>query len=182
MKFFVTIIVRHKRRILWLKRRSDQSFSGKWATPGGKVEEGESLVDAAARELKEETGIIATRFKMVGVLSEHLERGSYHGIVFEALDPKGGIIERKDRMQTLEEWSRGITPEGNEYEWMQQSRGPGYSELTPATRNIGLIHKDHIYRVTDHEIRQHLAKISTLDASEASVLVQHPTDGSRYPR
>lgn len=46
-------------RVLGVARRDDPNA---WGLPGGKVEEGESEWVAAARELKEETGIVATLF------------------------------------------------------------------------------------------------------------------------
>lgn len=42
---------------LLLKRSQENSSSGEWTFPGGKIEEGESEKEAAIRELKEETGL-----------------------------------------------------------------------------------------------------------------------------
>lgn len=44
-------------RILWIKRATDP-YAGLWASPSGFVESGETLEEAASRELLEETGLI----------------------------------------------------------------------------------------------------------------------------
>jgi len=56
-----------KRRQLLLMRRSD---NGQWGLPGGYVEPGESVVEAASREVYEETGVRIEVGRLVGVYSD----------------------------------------------------------------------------------------------------------------
>jgi ADP-ribose pyrophosphatase YjhB (NUDIX family) len=53
----VTVFVACGKRLLWV-RRALQPQRGKWAIPGGFLEQGETLAEGAARELHEEAGVI----------------------------------------------------------------------------------------------------------------------------
>jgi 8-oxo-dGTP diphosphatase len=44
---------------------SAQHLTGVWGLPGGRLDEGESLIDAAAREFQEETGLTPDKTSMM---------------------------------------------------------------------------------------------------------------------
>ena len=61
-----------------LVRRANPPDAGKWGFPGGKVDLGECLQDAAVRELYEETGIRATAQRVFTAVDafDHDEEGA----------------------------------------------------------------------------------------------------------
>jgi 8-oxo-dGTP pyrophosphatase MutT (NUDIX family) len=63
----VSAVVFDRRGRLLLQQRSD---GGQWGLPGGSVEIGESVHDAVIREVREETGLLVTVLRLVGVYSE----------------------------------------------------------------------------------------------------------------
>jgi 8-oxo-dGTP diphosphatase len=66
----VAAIIEREGRILICRRKADQSHPLQWEFPGGKVEHGETLPEALARELQEE-------LDLGGVTGEEITRYEY---------------------------------------------------------------------------------------------------------
>jgi 8-oxo-dGTP pyrophosphatase MutT (NUDIX family) len=64
----------HGWAVLVLRRGPDTRCSGAWETVHGRIEPGETPVQAARRELREETGLSATRWYNVMTHSFYLHR------------------------------------------------------------------------------------------------------------
>ncbi len=84
----VGAVVLHQGRVL-LVRRGRPPGQGVWAFPGGAVDLGERVLDAARRELMEETGLHAEPLDVVDVY-EYIERDDagqvrYHYVILEVL-------------------------------------------------------------------------------------------------
>jgi 8-oxo-dGTP pyrophosphatase MutT (NUDIX family) len=67
----VGVIIEDSRGWILLEKRSD---NGMWGPPGGGIEPGESVAQAAVREVREETGLTVEVTRLLGVYSEPLDR------------------------------------------------------------------------------------------------------------
>jgi 8-oxo-dGTP diphosphatase len=65
----VDILIKYNFGIVLIKRKNEP-YKDYWAVPGGFVEYGERVEEAAKREAKEETGLNIDNLKLIGVYSD----------------------------------------------------------------------------------------------------------------
>ena len=101
----VGCLVLDERGKVLLVRRAYPPGAGRWSIPGGHVELGEDLVEAATRELREETGVEAEPVGVVNVdtLIVQDEGGGikYHYVLIDILyrNPRGEIRPGGDALE-----------------------------------------------------------------------------------
>jgi 8-oxo-dGTP diphosphatase len=83
-------------RVLLVKR-AHPPIAGQWSIPGGALEIGELVREAAIREAREETGLIVEPGELLGVFDRVLrdpdERVQYHYVLIDFLcKPVGGEL------------------------------------------------------------------------------------------
>ncbi len=90
----VDIVIKTKDGCIVFIKRLNPPFEGFFALPGGFVEYGEKVEDAAIREAKEETGLEVGDLKLIGVYSDPNRdpRGHIVSIAFLAKE-KGGVLK-----------------------------------------------------------------------------------------
>lgn len=94
----VTLIYCVRDAHVLLARRVNEPYVGYWIAPGGKIKPGESPKEAACRELKEETGLIATDLQLRAVVSETSPRDDHQWLLFiYRTDQFGGAADSDER-------------------------------------------------------------------------------------
>jgi len=89
---------RHDDHRVLLIRRGQPPLLGEWSLPGGILECGETLREAAAREAREETGLVVETSEMLGVYERVIRddegRVRYHYVLIDFLcRPAGGDLK-----------------------------------------------------------------------------------------
>lgn len=106
-------------RVLLVRRRFPPA-QDKWHAPGGRVEQGESLIQAVQRELREETGIEGVRLgPIVAVVERQIE--GFHYLIVDFLgfldlpdppSPKAGDDAAEARWVSPKEWNQYALGDG----------------------------------------------------------------------
>lgn len=117
-----------------LIRRKNEPFRGKWALPGGFVDYGERVEDAAVREAKEETSLDVELTGLLGVYSapDRDPRGHTVGVVYLA-KPVGGELKAADDAAEI----RLVSPE--EPVDLAFDHGRIFTDAVDAMRKIGML-------------------------------------------
>lgn len=107
MQCGASVIVENERGEVLLEQRAD---TGDWAYVGGSVELYERVEDAAARELREETGLIADELTLLGVFSGEALRYTY---------PNGDQVSNVDVVFVCRRYHGQLQPEAGEVDCLR---------------------------------------------------------------
>ncbi|PKB66012.1 MAG: DNA mismatch repair protein MutT [SAR202 cluster bacterium Io17-Chloro-G4] len=105
-KVATTCIVERKGRVLMIRRALEPGI-GLWCMPGGYVDRGEVVEEAAAREVLEETGLVVEVGSLVGLFSE---KGRPVIVAAFAATETGGVLQAGPEAQEVDFFPLGDLP------------------------------------------------------------------------
>ncbi len=82
-----------------LIRRKTPPMAGRWSIPGGHIEPGESQMQAALRELKEETGVTAKLLGKIACITTNIQGRTYNLHDYAARWVRGSVKAGDDADQ-----------------------------------------------------------------------------------
>lgn len=130
------LVVNHEGKVLLLRKSNDDlrhsGNSGKYNLPGGKINVGETITDALAREVKEETGLKITNTNLQPFFAGdwrpvvHSEQLQIIGMFFVCHDWEGEVV---------------LNDEHDAYVWINNKNYLKYTILPPENTAIATYFK-----------------------------------------
>jgi 8-oxo-dGTP diphosphatase len=129
----VGVIIIENYKVLLVKR-SHPPIQGQWSIPGGVLEVGEFVREAAVREAREETGLIVEPGELLGVYDRILrdveKRVQYHYVLIDFLcRPVGGELNAASDAAEVRWFTREELPALNLAEDTQDVIRKGFRAL-----------------------------------------------------
>jgi 8-oxo-dGTP diphosphatase len=128
----VGAVVIEKDRVLLVKR-AHPPLQAQWSIPGGVLEVGELVREAAVREAREETGLIVEPADLLGVYDRVLraeQRVQYHYVLIDFLcRPVGGELQAADDAAEVRWFTREELPAAKLAEDTQDVIRKGFEKL-----------------------------------------------------
>ncbi|MDY0811872.1 NUDIX domain-containing protein [Kitasatospora purpeofusca] len=118
--FVAAAVISHDGRVLLLRRNPDDYMGGLWEVPSGRVEAGETILDALRRETNEETGL--TISQVIGYIG-HFDYGNSYG----------GTTRQFNFAVTVEKTEPIVLTEHDAHQWAQPDKLP---EVSDAVRRL----------------------------------------------
>ena len=105
----VDIIIEYQQKVVLIRRKNDP-YKGHYALPGGFVDIGETVEDAARREAKEETGLDIEIKRMVGTYSDPTRDPRGHSVSICYLAEGAGTLQAGDDAASAELFEFAMIP------------------------------------------------------------------------
>ena len=94
----VAVVIDELRRVLITRRSMQNTHGGFWEFPGGKLQDGESGLDALIRELKEEVSIEVSAANYLGEIQHTYDDRFISLLIYHVYQYKGEAVCCEDQM------------------------------------------------------------------------------------